>query len=350
MLTRSAILLRADANSQIGTGHVMRCIALAQAWQDVGGSAMLATCELPTAVLARLEAESVGVIHIERGLSEQQDAHRTIDVALQLGADWVVTDGYGFGSEYQRTIQKAGLKHLVVDDYGHARHYSANLVLNQNASAIESLYGSREIHTRLLLGTSYAMLRREFLPWRGWKREIPDTARNVLVTMGGADPNNATSPIVRALAQVTIPGLRAKIVIGPANPYCDVQHGQIDTCGRDFELIAAGADMPALMAWADLAISAAGSTLWELLFMQVPTIAICIAGNQRGYVETLRTKAGVAFHDTAAGSCNLTGDVLSLALSKPTRARMAANGRRIVDGDGSGRVIRSISAWQRGPE
>lgn len=341
----SSILIRADANPQIGTGHVMRCLALAQAWQDAGGTAVFASRALPTGIRARLESERVDVVQLAGDLSEAQDAQQTSEIALKLGADWVVADGYGFGEVYQRAVQNSGLKLLFLDDYGHARHYCANLVLNQNANAGESLYANHESHTRLLLGTRFAMLRREFLAWREWKRKFPETARNVLVTMGGADPDNTTRTIVLALAQVALPGLHSKIILGPANPHGDVIRSEIENSGRDFELILSCNDMPQVMAWADLAISAAGSTLWELQFMQVPVIAICIAGNQRANADKMRGEAGGAVHFPAHGTRAIMVDLLRLALSQPTRAWMGGKGREIVDGEGTRRVVASLRAW-----
>jgi UDP-2,4-diacetamido-2,4,6-trideoxy-beta-L-altropyranose hydrolase len=345
MRTGSAILIRADANPQMGTGHVMRCMALAQAWQDAGGKAVFAACALPAGIRARLEREQMDVVVLADGRSELQDAQQASKVALRLQADWVVADGYGFGEAYQRAIQAAGLKLLLLDDYGHARHYSANLVLNQNASADESLYASRERGTRLLLGARYALLRREFLAWRELKREVPEMVRTVLVTMGGADPDNASGGIVRALAQVAPAGWRVKIVAGPANPNSGALRHEVENCGRDFELISGGADMPRLMAWADLAISAAGSTLWELMFMQVPTLAVCLAENQRANAEKLRAEAGMLVHHFQNDLCDLTADFLPLALSQSARARLAAKGREIVDGEGAARVVASMVDW-----
>ncbi|MBE3120100.1 MAG: UDP-2,4-diacetamido-2,4,6-trideoxy-beta-L-altropyranose hydrolase, partial [Candidatus Atribacteria bacterium] len=144
------LLLRVDASARIGTGHVMRCLALAQAWQEKGGRAtFVMTTETP-AVEARLASEGMQVTHLVTQPGSPEDAQQTVGLAQQREAVWIVVDGYYFGADYQQTIKRAGLRLLFVDDYGHAGHYYADLVLNQNIYANESLYPKREPHTRLL--------------------------------------------------------------------------------------------------------------------------------------------------------------------------------------------------------
>ena len=112
-------------------------------------------------------------------------------------------DGYRFDSEYQRNLKNAGLKLLFVDDLGQCEHYFADLVLDQNVHASEKMYQRREPYTRLLLGSGYAMLRREFQAMREWRREIPAVGRTLLITMGGSDPDNFTLRLIKALAKIS---------------------------------------------------------------------------------------------------------------------------------------------------
>ena len=154
------LLIRADANEQIGCGHVMRSLALAQAWQDSGGgSVCLAARLLPKTIERRWCEEKFDI----RQLAEAgDDAQQTVELAREIRADWVVLDGYQFSVEFQRAIKNAGLRLLVVDDDGGAGHYVADLVLHQAPYAVRDLYPSHGSSTALLIGTRYALLRREF--------------------------------------------------------------------------------------------------------------------------------------------------------------------------------------------
>ena len=139
-----------------------------------------------------------------------------MELAREIGADWVVLDGYQFGTEFQRAIKNAGMRLLVVDDDGCARHYVADLILNQNPCASRDMYPSHDSRAALLLGTRYALLRREFLPARPANRAHVPRAQRVLVTLGGADPDNCTRTILEAIA--LIEELTTIAVVGPSNP------------------------------------------------------------------------------------------------------------------------------------
>ncbi len=196
------LLLRADANALMGTGHVMRCLALAQAWQDRGGLAAFLSAPLPSAIETRLSAEGLAVVALKSWPGGAADAAETIRQAEALQADWVVVDGYQFDAAYHKALKDAGLKLLVLDDNGDSGFYWADLVLNQNIHAQADWYKNRASYTRLLLGTQYALLRREFLAWRGWQRDTPETAYKILVTLGGSDPDNVTLKVLEALSEV----------------------------------------------------------------------------------------------------------------------------------------------------
>jgi UDP-2,4-diacetamido-2,4,6-trideoxy-beta-L-altropyranose hydrolase len=215
------LVIRADAGTEIGTGHVMRCLALAQGWQDAGGHAIFAMATEVPNLEGRLKSEGVEVVHLAVKPGSSDDAIATGNLAREIGAAWVVVDGYRFTADYQRRIKDSEMRLLFVDDYGHTDRYYADVVLNQNRHAHEGLYVKREPHTRLLLGTHYALLRREFLRWQGWQREIPPVARRMLVTMGGGDPDNVTLKVILALNQMDLPELEVNVVVGqPAQRAC----------------------------------------------------------------------------------------------------------------------------------
>ncbi|GAB4407518.1 MAG: hypothetical protein Fur0044_00480 [Anaerolineae bacterium] len=342
------LLIRADGNSQIGTGHVMRCLALAQAWQaeiqtEPDVSSLFVMADESPGLVTRLSAENFTVTHIQASAGSLKDAAQTIDLAHQMGARWMVVDGYHFDAAYQQAIKSAGFRLLVIDDYGHAAHYYADIVLNQNIYASESLYPSRESNTRLLLGSQYVLLRREFWPWRGWQREIPPVARKVLVTLGGSDPANVTLKVIQALQQVEIEGLEVRVVVGPANPHQATLQQAVESSSGQIQLLTEVLDMPGLMAWADVAISAGGSTCWELAFMGVPSVVLILANNQQLVAEGL-ARSGLAFNlgkHEEVQVIDISQCSENLLLSYKNRIRMSQQGYTLVDGRGSERVAKT---------
>ena len=219
------LFIRADANVQIGTGHIMRCLALAQAWQDRGGKVtFISRCESKK-IQERISDEGFDLLSLEKPYPHPSDLVQTLRALSTIQQqptikNWLVADGYHFDSMYQKKIKEAGHKLLWIDDYGHTDHYYADIVLNQNVSAEECFYKKRETSTRLLLGTHYVLLRREFIQWQGWEREDPSIARKVLITMGGSDPDNVTLKVIQALKKVFVSGLEAKSSSAPQIPIC----------------------------------------------------------------------------------------------------------------------------------
>jgi UDP-2,4-diacetamido-2,4,6-trideoxy-beta-L-altropyranose hydrolase len=341
-MSLGALIIRADASPVMGHGHVMRCLALAQAWQDAGGEPVFVIADLPAALAKRLHEEGVLVVCLSGPSGTPEDAAQLVQLAQARKAAWVVVDGYHFFPGYQRVVKDAGLKLLLLDDIG-GGNYCADLVLNQNLHASEEMYASRQPYTRLLLGTRYAMLRREFARWREWKRETSPEARKVLVTMGGSDPQNITARAVEALGRSAIEGLDAAVVIGGSNPHREaLQQLAEKIAGVRFHQNVA--EIAELMAWADVAISAAGATCWEMCLLGLPSLLIDLAPNQRPLAEELQRR-GAAIHlgsesDTSAEK--IAGKLQELARSPETRGLMAQRARGLVDGKGAARVVRAM--------
>jgi UDP-2,4-diacetamido-2,4,6-trideoxy-beta-L-altropyranose hydrolase len=337
------LIIRADASVAMGTGHVMRCLALAQAWQDAGGSCAFAMSGPPPAICERLRAEGCEVLFLKSKAGSEEDAGEVVHLSRSLGADLLVVDGYQFGDRYQDHIKTHDLGLLFVDDNGHAGRYSADVVLNQNAHASPDLYRDRAAYTELLLGSSYAMLRREFTGWRAWKRKITPIGRNVLVTMGGSDPGNVTASVIRALRRVRVDDLSLKVVVGASNPHHLALVRELSQPKSQFEIVSSTNCMPELMAWADFAISAAGSTCWEMCFLGLPAIIVPIAENQEPVAEKLDAmEAAKLLSKAEAASDVLTQRIEHLSLCYAQREKMSSIGRTLVDGEGVSRVVRAI--------
>ena len=244
------------------------------------------------ALVERLRAERMSVVCVTADPGSLKDAAQACELAHGRNAAWLVLDGYHFSTAYQHQVKSAGLKLLLVDDMG-GGDYCSDLLLNQNLHAREEMYARRASYTRLLLGTRYAMLRREFTRWREWKREIAPVARKVLVTMGGSDPENITGRAVEALGQSSLEGLEAAVVIGGSNPHGEALERLVENPG--VRLHRNIGDIGELMAWADVAISAAGATCWELCLLGLPSLLVDLAPNQRPLAEELQRR-GAAIH------------------------------------------------------
>lgn len=334
------LVIRADANAQIGTGHLMRCLALGQAWKDSGGEEVFITACDNKGLLERLYEEGFRVHLLDKAYPDPHDWEVTKEVLHDNPGAWVALDGYHFDSTYQRQIKEAGHPLLVIDDMAHLEHYYADIVLNQNLHA-EQLHYSCEPYTRLLLGTRYVLLRREFLKWQGWKREIPKVARKVLVTLGGADPDNVTLKVIQALQQVDVDGLETVVVVGASNPHHEELQAAVSDSRIPIQLERNVTNMPKLMAWADLAVSSASTTVWELMFMGVPTLILILAENQRlvaGWLNAREVAENLGWHEDIS-PYKMAQAMTQLLREARTRAGMSERDREIVDGEGTARVV-----------
>ncbi|WP_342449232.1 UDP-2,4-diacetamido-2,4,6-trideoxy-beta-L-altropyranose hydrolase [Acetomicrobium sp. S15 = DSM 107314] len=340
MVTLEPLIIRADAGLHIGSGHLMRCLALAQGWKDGGGEVVFATACSNDNLLGRLYEEGFRVHKIENPYPHPQDWQTTRQILEEHKGAWLVIDGYHFDSSYQRLVKESGHPLLAIDDYGHAGHYYADIVLNQNLHA-ESLPYSCEPYTKLLLGTKYVLLRREFLKWRGWKREVPEVARKLLVTMGGSDPKNVTLKVINAINMVDFEPLEVAVVVGPTNPHYEALERAARTSRHSIILMRDVPNMAELMSWADIAIAAGGTTCWELVFSGLPFIVIALAKNQRLVAEAFND-AGCALNlgwYYNLSSSEIAEPLLSLLLNQKRRAEMNQCGQQIVDGKGAIRVL-----------
>jgi UDP-2,4-diacetamido-2,4,6-trideoxy-beta-L-altropyranose hydrolase len=338
------ILIRADVSVAIGTGHVMRCLALAQAWRDAGGEAAFAMAESLPSINDRLRSEGIPLLQLNHPRGSRDDARETVELARSNQANWVVLDGYCFSAEYQRQVKDAGIRLLVVDDNGESSRYFADLVLNQNVHSKEAMYEKRENYTRLLLGSRYVLLRREFWSLQERAKEIPESGRKVLITMGGSDPNNVTAKVVSTLRLVEIKGLQARVLVGGGNLYTASLRDHALRDGAEIGIVTNPHSVTDLMLWADVAVSAAGSTCWEMCFLGVPAILIAVAENQMpGGRELARREIAVLLGATSEITPErIAGELQRVLCSKQQRENMSQRGRELVDGRGCERVLTAM--------
>jgi len=331
----------------------MRCLALAAAWRSRGGqAAFLSHCPSP-GLRDRIDAVGAALWAVEPDQTRPEPLAAALARCGTARSDkttsppWVVLDGYHFDPGCQEAARSHGRRLLVIDDLVHWPCYNADLVLNQNAGAEQSDYRCTE-GTNLLLGTKFLVLRPEFQAWRDWERSIPARARRLLVTLGGSDPLNATATILEGLRGAGLDDLEVRVVLGAANPHARAVRDRLPESPAKMQFLTNVTDMAEQMAWADVAVSAAGTTAWELAFMQLPAVLVEIVEHQQrvarplsqiGAAEGLGPAAGLDPKTVAHALEHLCGDA-------SRRAAMARSGRALSDGRGAERVVAIMQALE----
>jgi UDP-2,4-diacetamido-2,4,6-trideoxy-beta-L-altropyranose hydrolase len=336
------LVLRADGGPRIGGGHVMRCLALAQAWSETSGRAVFCAASLAPSLKQRLVDEGFGAVTVEAAPGSAADAEATVAVARSLGAGIVVVDGYDFPTAFHGALRAAGMRTAMIDDIG-SSGVRADIVINHHRHAAPALYPAPVDETRLLLGTDYALLRREFRQWQGAARAFPKQARQILVTLGSADPQDVTSEIVARLGPVLPAETDVAILVGGSNPHADVIAAAAKSLPKCRLLQDPGEAMPRLMAAADLAVCAGGGTMLELAHMGVPFIPVIIADNQRAPTSALRGD-GYPVMEAAAVARDLPAAASALAADAGRREALSRRGCQLVDGRGAERVCAALRA------
>jgi UDP-2,4-diacetamido-2,4,6-trideoxy-beta-L-altropyranose hydrolase len=337
------LVIRADAGTAIGSGHIMRSLAIAQAWQAMGGTARFVCHDLPSTLSERLVEEDVLVEPVTADSGSADDAQHLLATANKHCAAAVVVDGYHFGQRYQDIIAEYSGTTLTIDDYGHLSDYRTSIVLNQNAGASEALYRSRSNHTRLLLGPQFALVRRELHTASGRDRRRDGTVKTILVTLGGSDPDNVTETVIRALQRLGEQDFRFRIIVGGLNDQLERLSALVKDDAR-FEFLCDVRDMASQYTWADLAIAAGGSSNWEMCCFGLPRLILVIAENQQSVASEL-ARAGAAFNLGDASSVTVEQLANELQQLVPDVMRIQDCGesaRRLVDGQGAVRCAQEL--------
>jgi UDP-2,4-diacetamido-2,4,6-trideoxy-beta-L-altropyranose hydrolase len=333
------LLLRADASHEIGVGHVMRCLALAQAWQDAGGEVALLSATLPASLRERLQCERLRLIALDSAAATLADADETRRLALAAGATWVVVDGYGFGPDYYEYLRAGGLQVLALDDMAHQERYPVDVLLNQNLSASLNTYaGKIGDATELLLGPHHSLLRREFRAASEKARGPLHTPRRVLVSFGGGDAENFTARILASLVASGRVDLEVVVLAGAANPHVASLHARAATAPFACEVRVSVENVAEVMAWADAAITAGGSTVWELASMALPAL---IGGCEDNQLSGLRALGEISFFRAWPVEELLARDLMA-ELDGLLAARPACG--PTFDAHGASRVVQRLQA------
>lgn len=330
-------LIRADAFKGLGTGHIMRCLALAQELLFRGDNVVFMThCDF-SALVTRLENEGCDVIRLAGHYPDTEDMEAVkafYHDCRKPGA--AIIDGYHFDRNYHLALRGLGLKTLAIDDHHHLDAYAPDLLLNQNIGAENIDYDLPE--QQLLRGPKYVLIRREFLKSMPSERTLGRCVR-VLVTMGGEDLGNVTLKALQAL-DAAAPDASVKVLAGAANPHLHSLESEIRSSSMDIKLLRAVEDMSQLLEWADLCISAGGSSCWELCLYGIPAVLVATADNQLGIVQGLDEYGAAVYagwHEDVSRQ-DLAGECARVLGDRDLRIRMSRQGQKLIDGKGAARV------------
>lgn len=269
MVNRKVALLRADASLSIGVGHVMRSMALGEALVEEGFRVEFVSFNLAQGLKDIATSSGLQIVELPCDPFGQEDA----EFVLERSADISVIDGYEFSREFFVVLESRLVKFAVIDDNVETKALSPTLVINQNPHAVAPMYARLGGNPTLLLGLRYALIRREVREYAKENQRVSDGS--IFVAMGGSDFLGLTAPIARELAQL---GRVVRLAVGHTNP----RRVEVQATAAEFgnvELIDQS-QYVASLAMADVAVLAAGSSLWEAAALGVPTLALIVAENQ----------------------------------------------------------------------
>lgn len=309
------VAFRADASSQIGTGHVIRCLTLATALRQAGaactffcrsqrgdlretiasqGHEVRMLAPLPNAgtdVAAEAMTGTDGPPHAGwLGTSSAQDAQDTLDAMVGQCWDWLVVDHYGLDVEWEQRLRSSCRQLAVLDDLADRDHDCDLLVDSGVESNLVARYARRVPRTaELFIGPHYAILRPEFDAARATVASPvnltrPVLPRQLLVMFGGNDAAGHTFEALEAIAAVAPDGTKVDVVVSAINQDC-ARLAAFCAAHGDFSLHVASSEVARLMARADLVVASGGGATWERLYLRRPSLLKVVAENQRKPLE-----------------------------------------------------------------
>ena len=382
-------LIRADASLQIGSGHIMRCLTLAQQLRqhnhhitficrtNLGHLAPLIRqqgfdcIELPppsnvVPFGTKRQPENPADITAHAawlGTSQAQDLADCAPYIRRLAPDWIICDHYALSAAWQRAARQICHSKIMVIDDIHDRTHDADLLLDQNHAHHASDYAHLVPPScYILAGTRYALLRDEFAQHRAASLQNRTAHRqpenqNILINLGGVDKDNHTLAVLQALSDYVSGSLktdtapfRATIIMGATAPHlASVQHYAAHA-PYPSQVIANANNMAALMSQATWAIGAAGSTSWERCALGLPTLLITIADNQRSIAAQLQS-AGAAIALEASQIHSPAFQAALAHLMQPeNQHRLSQAAAQLCDAHGAARVAQHIAQLTTAPQ
>ncbi len=340
------IVIRTDASSSIGTGHVIRDLCLADYWRTHhNASVTFATQSLNGNLNEHIQ--SCGYSVVEADDTDPKSLLVSLQQNNQASIGWLVVDHYGLDAAFELACKPAVKNIMVIDDLANRPHHCDMLVDQNFYCAPDKRYDSLVPNeTKLLLGPSYALLRPEFETLRA---DLDTTGRadtlqieRIMVSLGGADPTNATQLVLNGLSQVDLSGVEIDVIVGAANPSPETIKSQCTKLG--FQFLHTVPDMAKRMIRSDLFIGAGGTTTWERLALGLPGLVVSIADNHVEISEDLDT---AGYHQYLGKSHELSSEVISRAVNTLVQNPQPLNsfiekGMGLVDAQGTQRVVEAM--------
>lgn len=341
------ILIRADASLRIGSGHIVRCLTLADALVAVGCQVHFACRMEPGHAVAQISARGYPVHRLsvpdrrddpESSLPWAEDI-ASLDLVLpdDLDFDWCVVDHYGLAAEWEQAIRNRVRHVLAIDDLLQRVH-AVDLLLDQNMTAAVRAEPTLVDVGQTLFGPRFALLRPAF---QTATASTGSMLERVLVNFGGVDASGETFKVLEALE--AFPMLHVDIIAGSANPAFDRLQQRTADHPRWY-LQRHADDFAMLMATADLCIGAGGSSTWERAALGRVTLCVALAPNQRGNALVLADQGAHLYLGDAEtlSAADYRAAVHTLMTSGGLRRSLSMRSKELVDGRGTARVVTAM--------
>ncbi|MHB8056652.1 MAG: UDP-2,4-diacetamido-2,4,6-trideoxy-beta-L-altropyranose hydrolase [Desulfuromonadaceae bacterium] len=360
------ITFRTDSSLQIGSGHVMRCLTLADELRQRGADIMFVCREHPGNMIGLIAAKGYPVVRLAQaeaeyaeasadlahaawlGVAWQQDAAETITAVRNAEPQWLIIDHYALDRRWEEMLRPYVEKIMAIDDLADRPH-DCDLLLDQNLyEGMETRYDTLVPKScKKLLGPKYALLRPEFAAARKNLRQRDGIVKRILVFFGGVDPTNETQKTLQALAGINDRQFDVDVVVGGGNLYKE-QIKKICAANDGFHYHCQVDNMAELIAAADLAIGAGGATTWERCSVGLPSFITVLAKNQQKLAET-GARQGLFFYlgKSATVTIEKIAGAISLFSTSP-ESLQAYSSRALatVDAKGTQRVASMLSPPQ----
>lgn len=341
-----SVFIRADAAIRLGTGHIIRCLTLADELKAKGVNVNFICCNEAGNLIGLIKNKGYTVYELPSNIDPDLDTENCLEVlkTQPVKADWLIVDNYSLGSSFETRMRPYTGHIMVIDDMADRQH-DCDLLLDQNfCTDMETRYnGLVSSSCRKLIGPQYALLRPEFVCFREKRLKRKGSVKKILISMGGSDPTNQTDKVLKALQLLELQEITLDVVVGDSNPYKE-EIKRICSALPSTEFHCQVDNMAQLMINADLAIGAAGATSWERCCLGLPSIVLILSDNQINTAKALEEKELIInlgwYKDITEH--HIKGAIECLSSQAGKRNMMGAKGMKLVDGRGAARVAREI--------